>query len=65
MCKCQFPGGIDIKPDGINSLDPCIYKTEEIYVNVTVEIRRCVRCGCIDIAWTKQEDTEKVVGADG
>lgn len=56
--KCSFPDGMTIKPDGINPLDPCLYETTEIHRNVTVEVRRCVRCGCVDIAWHRQDDTE-------
>lgn len=56
--KCSFPKGVTIKPDGINQLDPCQYETTEIHRNVTVEVRRCVRCGNIDIAWHRQDDTE-------
>ena len=66
-CKCSFPDGVTVKPDGIHELDPCLYQTTEIHRNVTVEIRRCVRCGHVDIAWRKQDDTESemVVNADG
>jgi hypothetical protein len=46
-----------IKPDGVNDLDPCIYQEIEKYGNVTVSIRRCIKCGNIDIVWYKQEDT--------
>ena len=63
--KCSFPDGMTIKPDGIHSLDPCVYQTTEIYTNVTVEVRRCIKCGNVDIVWIRQEDTEKVVGEDG
>ena len=63
--KCSFPEGMTIKPDGIHSLDPCIYQTTEIYTNVTVEVRKCIKCGNVDIVWIRQEDTEKVVGEDG
>lgn len=57
MPKCKHPNGITIKPDGIHKLDPCVYETIEAYANVTVEVRRCRRCGNIDIAWSRQEDT--------
>ena len=56
--KCSFPGGVTIKPDGINTLDPCLYETTEIHRNVTVEVRRCALCGNIDIAWYRQYNTE-------
>ena len=57
MEKCKWPDGIEIKPDGENELDPCIYKTIEKYANVTVTVSRCIKCGHIDISWKKQEDT--------
>lgn len=60
MDKCKFPEGIVIKPDGIHELDPCEYQEVERYANVTVSIRRCKKCGNIDIAWFRQEDTEKL-----
>lgn len=64
-CKCTFPDGMTIKPDGMHELDPCRYQTIEIHRNVTVEVRRCKRCGHIDLAWYRQEDTEsEMVGED-
>ena len=65
MGKCEFPGGVEIKPDGITPLDPCLYETTETYRNVTVEIRRCVRCGEIELVWHWQENSERVVGDNG
>ena len=59
-CKCKFPDGVTIKPDGENELDPCMYMTTEIYTNVTVEVRECVKCGHVDVVWHKQEDTERI-----
>ncbi len=59
MDQCQFPNGIVIKPDGVHELDPCVYQAIERYRNVTIEVRRCVHCGKIDIAWFRQEDTEE------
>ena len=41
-------------------LDPCRYEVIEKFKNVTVEVRRCVKCGNIDVAWIKQDDTERV-----
>lgn len=60
MDKCKFPDGIVIKPDGIHELDPCEYQEVERYANVTISIRRCKKCGNIDIAWFRQEDTEEL-----
>lgn len=58
--KCSFPDGVTIKPDGVHELDPCIYEEIEKYVNVTVNVLRCKKCGHIDIAWERQEDTYKI-----
>lgn len=60
MCKCKLPDGMTIKPDGIHELDPCIYKTIEVFTNVTVEVRECINCGNIDIVWCRQENTERI-----
>ena len=60
MDKCKFPDGIVIKPDGVHELDPCEYQEVERYANVTISIRRCKKCGNIDIAWFRQEDTEEL-----
>ena len=57
MCKCKFPDGIVIKPDGVNELDPCIYEEIERWGNVTVSVNRCKVCGHVDISWIRQEDT--------
>lgn len=57
MRKCEFPGGIVIKPDGINELDPCEYEEIQRFANVTVIVSRCKKCGHIDIGWIRQEDT--------
>lgn len=59
MSKCSFPGGITIKPDGVNELDPCEYELIEKYRNVTVEILRCKKCGHVEILWFRQENTEE------
>lgn len=58
--KCSFSDGVVIKPDGVNELDPCIYKDIEKYANVTVTIAKCIKCGHIDISWERQEDTEEL-----
>ena len=59
-CKCNFPNDIVIKPDGINELDPCDYEVKERYVNVSIEISVCKKCGNVDISWYRQSDTEEV-----
>lgn len=58
-CKCGNPNVV-IKPDGINELDPCFYKVEETYRNVSVEISRCMKCGRINISWFRQSNTERI-----
>ncbi len=61
MKKCSFPNGMVIKPDGIHELDPCISETTEIHKNVTVEVRKCIRCGNVSIVWRTQENTESYI----
>ena len=63
-CKCQFPDGVTIKPDGVNELDPCVYVDIEMFTNVTVIISKCKKCGHIDIGWQATDDTEHVYLGD-
>ena len=58
--KCECPEGITIKPDGIHSLDPCVYKEMERFSNVTVSISKCIYCGHVEVSWFRQEDTEEI-----
>lgn len=60
MDKCKLPDGLVIKPDGLNELDPCLYRLAEVHKNVTVKVYECTRCGAIDICWERQENTEDV-----
>lgn len=60
MNKCEFPEGMNIKPDGVNELDPCIYETIGIYTNCVVEINKCKKCGHIEISWRRTENTEEL-----
>lgn len=60
MEKCQWPGGLTIKPDGINELDPCIYRDTEKYENVTVVISKCEKCGHVIVSWSRQPDTIQI-----
>lgn len=60
MHKCQFPNGIEIKPDGVNTLDPCLYSLTEVHTNVTVKVYKCVHCGAIDVCWERQDNTEDI-----
>ncbi len=61
ICKCQFPDWLNVKPDGINSLDPCLYKRVEMHKNVNVFVDQCVKCGHIEIAWESTDDTESII----
>lgn len=60
FCKCSMPDGLVIKPDGVNELDPCLYQTEEVYTNCTVEVSRCQKCGSYNINWYRTTATEEV-----
>ena len=61
MCnKCSLPADIVIKPDGVNELDPCIYKDIAKYKNITITISRCSKCGNTEISWERQDDTEEM-----
>ena len=61
MCdKCSWGDGITIKPDGENELDPCVYQDVARYANVTITISKCIKCGHMEISWTRQEDTEEL-----
>ena len=60
MPKCEFPEGVVIKPNGVDELDACSYEDIEMYVNVTVVVSRCKKCGNIDISWMKQDNTERI-----
>jgi len=57
---CSLPDGFDIKPDGIHSLDPCIYEDIELHKNVTVIVSRCKNCGKISLSWLRTPDTESI-----
>ena len=50
-----------MRPDGVNELDPCVYRDVQIFRNVTVVVSRCVKCGNINIGWIRQPDTETVL----
>lgn len=58
---CNIPPGVTIKPDGVHQLESlCVFNTEEVYRNVTLAIRKCQKCGRIDLAWWRQENTEEI-----
>lgn len=56
--KCSFPDGVDVRPDGMHKLDPCIYTRRETHKNVTVNIDQCLRCGHIQLSWDAQANSE-------
>lgn len=56
MDKCQSP--VEIRPDGINPLDPCVYEEVETHRNCTVHVLRCEKCGHIEIEWEKQNEAD-------
>lgn len=58
--KCQLPDGMNIKPDGINELDPCAYETIEYYTNADVEIVKCKNCGNVEVWWHRNDNTEQI-----
>lgn len=60
MEKCEFPEGVQIKPNGVDELDPCLYEDVEMYVNVTVIVSKCKKCGNLDISWIPQDNTERI-----
>lgn len=58
MCKCKFPDGMSIRPDGFHEMEPHQFVEKEIHRNVTIQILQCQKCGEISIGWFRQEDTE-------
>ena len=60
MCRCSYPEGMMIKPDGINELDPCLYETTNIFTNCIVEVSKCVRCGNVSVTWKRTDRTIEV-----
>lgn len=63
MGKCSFGDGVEVKIGGV-VLDPCVYEDVEIHTNVTVYVRRCPKCGAVDISWERQETTEDILEGD-
>lgn len=60
FCKCSMPDGLVIKPNGVNELDPCLYQTEQVLTNCTVEVSRCKKCGAYNISWYRTPWTKEV-----
>ena len=61
-CKFTDANGneVVIKPDGTHELDACDYVEINRLRNVTISILQCRKCGRIEIAWERQEDTEEL-----
>lgn len=59
--KCRFPGGMVIKPNGVDELTACHFELKQVFQNVTVEVWQCPVCGNVDISWRRQDDTETVI----
>ena len=51
---CSFGEGVEVRPNGIDQLDPCLYKVIEVHKNVTGEVLRCKRCGKIELSWYRE-----------
>lgn len=52
--KCQFSGGVVVKPDGVHELDPCEYELVEEHNGVTVQVLRCLKCGHVEVQWIRR-----------
>lgn len=48
-CRCRFPDGLAVKPDGVHELDPCVYADKQVLRNVTVTVSQCIHCGHVSI----------------
>lgn len=57
MAKCTHGEGVTVEVGGV-PVDPCIYQEIETHRNVTVHVMRCVRCGHIEIEWSKEDDDD-------
>lgn len=55
--KCNLEG-LEIRPDGIHPLDPCVYEIVEEHPNVTVEVLRCRKCKHQEISWYRPKEEE-------
>lgn len=58
--KCEHPAGVEIRPDGVHALDPCVYEDIEEHRNVTVIVSRCKYCGAITLGWKRTAETESI-----
>lgn len=64
MSECSFEDGIEIRPDGVHELSPCVFEDIEMHTNVTVIVSQCKKCGKITIGWLRQENTETIFEKD-
>lgn len=58
--KCKWPDWLDIRPDGVHSLDPCVYATVETYKNVDVDLDKCQICGHQELSWRKPDMRDRL-----
>lgn len=59
--RCGFGKGVQIRPDGIHPLLPCIVEEKEVHTNCTVSISQCRVCGHIEIEWFRTPETEDII----
>lgn len=52
---------MDIKPDGVHSLDPCQYALAEVHKNVDVYVNVCRVCGHVEITWARTNETKDII----
>ena len=64
FCKCSMPDGLVIKPDGVNELDPCLYRRKRLYTNCT-RVSRCRNAVLYNINAYRTAATEEVLKKDG
>ena len=61
MEKCKFKdengNPVTILPDGYHPLDACDYIEVARLKNVTISILQCRKCGHMEIAWERQDNT--------
>ncbi|MBO5969969.1 MAG: hypothetical protein J6S14_15885 [Clostridia bacterium] len=62
--KCEWGGGMSVRPDGVHELTACCYQLKQKLRNVTVEILECPVCGDVSIGWYRQDNTEEVDDGD-
>lgn len=58
MSRCIWPDGMEIRPDGVNALDPCVFDELETVEGATVTVLRCRYCGRIEVSWHRPKEEE-------